>query len=152
MTCSSVPVRQVGEDPLGPAGSPRHEPRLPLRLLVVDDDVRVLAAIRETIALEADLLIVGEAANAASAVVVATAVRPCVALLDTLLPDDRTGLTLVRTMSRSVCAVVAMSVRGDLRRSALAAGATAFVEKSDDIDMLLNSVRRAARLAHHDPE
>jgi DNA-binding NarL/FixJ family response regulator len=149
MPCSSVPPSQVGADSAEPAGLPRHGPRWPVRLLVVDDDPRVLTAIRETIALEADLLIVGEAVSAVSALVVAAALRPCVALLDVLLPDDPSGLTLIRTMSRGpVCAVVAMSVRGDLRRSALAAGAAAFVEKSDDVELLLNSVRRAADRAH----
>jgi DNA-binding NarL/FixJ family response regulator len=70
---------------------------------------------------------------------------PAVALVDVLLPEEVTGLALVRSLKqRPGCAVVAMSVRGGLRAAALAAGAVAFVEKESDIDALLNTVRTAA--------
>ena len=42
---------------------------------------------------------------------------------------------------RPGCAVVAMSGRGGLREAALAAGAFALVDKSGDIDAILNTVR-----------
>jgi DNA-binding NarL/FixJ family response regulator len=117
----------------------------PLRLLVVDNDVRVRAAIVQTVALEPDLLIVAEAADAKTALVLAGNAEPSVALVDVLLPDDVTGLALVASLKqRPGCAVVAMSVRGGLRAAALAAGAVAFVEKESDIDAILNTVRAAA--------
>jgi DNA-binding NtrC family response regulator len=116
-----------------------------IRLLVVDDDVRVRAAIGQTIALEDDLVMVADAANARSALVVAEEADPSVALVDVLLPDDMSGLSLVRRLNqRPGCAVVAMSVRGGLRGASLAAGAVAFVEKGGDIDALLDAVRAAA--------
>jgi DNA-binding NtrC family response regulator len=116
-----------------------------IRLLVVDDDVRVRAAIGQTIALEDDLVTVADAANARSALVVAEEADPSVALVDVLLPDDMSGLSLVRRLNqRPGCAVVAMSVRGGLRGASLAAGAVAFVEKGGDIDALLDAVRAAA--------
>jgi DNA-binding NtrC family response regulator len=118
--------------------------RDPIRVLVVDDDARVLAAIRDTIALEADMVVSAEAADHTRALAAAT---PDVALVDVLLPDAATGIGLVGELSRRPgCAVVAMSVRGDLAQPAVAAGATAFVEKSADIDAVLDAVRRAARL------
>jgi DNA-binding NarL/FixJ family response regulator len=114
-------------------------------LLVVDNDVRVRAAIVQTVALEPDLLIVAEAADAKTALVLAGNAEPSVALVDVLLPDDVTGLALVASLKqRPGCAVVAMSVRGGLRAAALAAGAVAFVEKESDIDAILNTVRAAA--------
>jgi len=117
----------------------------PIRLLVVDNDVRVRAAIVQTIALEPDLLMVAEAADARAALALAGNADPSVALVDVLLPDDVTGLALVRSLNqRAGCAVVAMSVRGGLRSAALAAGAVAFVEKESDIDALLDTVRAAA--------
>jgi DNA-binding NtrC family response regulator len=116
-----------------------------IRLLVVDNDVRVRAAIVQTVALEADLLMVAEAADAMAALGLAGHADPSVALIDVLLPDDATGLGLVRSLNqRSGCAVVAMSVRGGLRAAALAAGAVAFVEKGSDIDALLDTIRAAA--------
>lgn len=115
-----------------------------VRLVVVDDDIRVRAAITQTIALEGDLLLVGDAADATGALALAERADPSVALVDVLLPDDATGLALVRSLTeRRGCAVVAMSVRGGLREAAMAAGAVAFVEKGGDIDALLDAVRSA---------
>jgi DNA-binding NarL/FixJ family response regulator len=115
-----------------------------IRVLVVDDDARVRTALRETFALENDMSLVGDAHDAAAALAMAAATDPDVALVDVLLPDDGTGLALVGALSRRPgCGVVAMSVRSALREGALTAGAVAFVEKGDDIDVLLDSVRRA---------
>jgi two-component system response regulator DesR len=121
------------------------QPGCPIRVLVVDDDPRVRAAIADTIALEPDLVMVAEAADAVAARTVADRTDPSVALVDVLLPDEATGLALVVSLNEgAACAVVAMSVRGGLRRAALAAGAFAFVEKGGDIDALLQAVRAAA--------
>jgi DNA-binding NarL/FixJ family response regulator len=80
-----------------------------------------------------------------TALAFAEGTAPSVALVDVLLPDELAGLALVRSLARRPgCAVVAMSVRGGLRRAALAAGAIAFVEKSGDVDALLDAVRAAA--------
>jgi DNA-binding NarL/FixJ family response regulator len=116
-----------------------------IRVLVVDDDVRVRVAIGQTIALEADLIMAADSADAAAALALADRVNPAVALVDVILPDELTGLELVRNLSRRPgCAVVAMSVRNGLRDAALAAGAVAFVEKGSDIDAILAAVRAAA--------
>jgi DNA-binding NarL/FixJ family response regulator len=133
----------AGENPLlGVASSVSQRP---VRLLVVDDDPRVRQAIAGTVALEADLMIVAEANDAATALSMADGADPSVALVDVLLPDGATGLALVRRLDeRPGCAVVAMSVRGGLRQAALSAGAVAFVEKGGDIDALLTAVRGAA--------
>lgn len=118
----------------------------PVGVLIVDDDGRVRAAIRETIALETDLVVVGEAADAVTAATVATATMPAVALVDVLLPDAATGLALITALTRRpACSVVAMSVRSANRDPALLAGAVAFIEKGIEIDALLQAVRAAAR-------
>jgi two-component system response regulator DesR len=115
-----------------------------IRLLVADDDARVRAALGQTIALEAGLVVVASAASAAAALVLAERTGPSVALVDVLLPDEAAGLALVHSLARRPgCAVVAISVRGGLCRAALAAGAVAFAEK-DDIDTVLAAVRAAA--------
>ena len=117
----------------------------PVRVLVADDDARVRAAFGQTIALEDGLLVVAQAASAAAALMLAEHTSPSVALVDLLIPDEATGLALVTSLSRGPdCAVVAMSVRGGLRRAALAAGAVAFVEKGGDIDGILAAIRAAA--------
>ena len=114
----------------------------PIRVLVVDDDARVRAAIAQTIALEAGLVMVADAADAPTARILAARAGPSVALLDVLLPDAAAGLALVRSLSqRRGCAVVAMSVRDGLGPAALAAGAVAFVGKGAGIDAILDGVR-----------
>lgn len=149
MTCIQFPARTPVANPLPSGTEPAAgRPERSIRLLVADDDARVRAAIDQTIALEPDLVIVADAADAADALALASRVSPQVALVDVLIPDEATGLALVRRLaSGSGCAVVAMSVRGGLRAAALAAGAVTFVEKGSDIDAVLDAVRAAARQA-----
>ena len=147
MARSGFPLEAPGSDGRSSAdSSPLPESVChPIRLLLVDRDVRVRAAIHQTVILESDLTIVAEAADAAEALAMADRTDPSVALVDLLLPDPRTGLDLVRSLSRRHgCAVVAMSERGGLREASLAAGAFALVDKSGDIDAILNTVRAAA--------
>jgi DNA-binding NtrC family response regulator len=136
----------AGEAPaLELAGEASYGPDRPIRLLVIDDDLRVRAAFVQTIALEPDMVMVDDAADARTALALAERTDPSVAVVDVLLPDEETGLALVTSLNlRPGCAVVAMSVHGGLRAAALAAGAVAFVEKESDIDAILNTVRAAA--------
>jgi DNA-binding NtrC family response regulator len=151
MTCTRFPALApaAGDDrPLGGTALVSSGPEGPVRLLVADDDARVRAAIVQTIALEAGLVVVATAAGAAAALVLAERTGPSVALVDVLIPDEAAGLALVHSLARRPgCAVVAMSVRGSLRHAALAAGAVAFAEK-DDIDAVLDTIRAAAP-PHH---
>lgn len=127
------------------AGSDASGPEKPIGVLVIDDDSRVLAAIGQTIALEADLVVVAEAADPTRAMAMADLTDPSVALVDVLLPDATTGLALVVALAqRPGCAVVAMSVHSSLRAEAVAAGAAAFVEKAGDIQAILDALRAAA--------
>ncbi|MCW2527191.1 MAG: two-component system response regulator [Pseudonocardiales bacterium] len=143
-----VSCRQAPDKELGAADSaPRSLAAVEfVRVLVVDDDARVRAAIRETIALEPDMRVVGESSSAVEAFALAKDIEPSVALVDVLLPDMATGLALVHDLSEIPgCSVVAMSVRSTVRLEALAAGAAYFIEKGYDIDALLHTVRTAAR-------
>jgi two-component system, NarL family, response regulator DesR len=112
-------------------------------VLIVDDDARVRLAIAQTIALEADLCLLGAIGDAAGAVTLAERTAPDVAVVDVLLPDPATGLEVIADLAATGCAVVAISLRGGVRDRALAAGATSFIEKSD-VDGLLAHVRAAA--------
>ena len=115
-------------------------------MLFVEADPRVLAALTETCSREPDLLVVGTAGDAREARRVAALTRPAVVLLDVVVPDAVTGLSLLRDLSgRSRCPVVAMSIRGDLRDASLAAGAVGFVDKSDGVDAILHAVRSTGR-------
>lgn len=128
-----------------PSASPRASPKS-VRVLMVDHDARVRDAIRETIALEADMQLVGESDDASAALTMAQDINPLVALVDVGLPDLVSRLELVQQLSDMPrVSVVAMSVRNAVRTAALAAGARYFIEKGGDIDELLATVRAAAR-------
>lgn len=149
VTCSRFPasVPVGGDDPVGTTPLVPCQPGRPIRVLVADDDARVRAAIAQVVALEADLALVAGVADAPAALALAEAADPAVALVDVLLPDATTGLALVAALGqRPGCAVVAMSVRSDLRLAALAAGAVAFAEKAGGIDAILDAIRAAASL------
>ena len=101
VTCPCVPSSRRDYDS-NPAGSHplSFSPHEPIRVLVVDDDARVRAAIRQTIAFEDDFRLVGEAADAPTATALADETGPSVALVDVLVPDDTTGLALVRRLGQ----------------------------------------------------
>jgi DNA-binding NtrC family response regulator len=114
-----------------------------VRVLVVDDDPRVRAALGQTIALESDLVLLAAVGDHTAALAWAESADPSVALIDVVLSDDTSGLALIRLLAqRPGWAVVAMSLHSGLRGAALAAGAASFVEKSGDIDAVLAAVRR----------
>lgn len=122
---------------------PRAQAR-PVRVLIVERDPRVLAALHQTINIEPDLLVIGEARDAATAVVITANSGPCVVLMEVLLPDEKTGLELLKILAdQPGQVVVAMSIWGSLRCAALQAGAAAFVDKDSNIDALLHAVRTA---------
>ena len=117
----------------------------PVRILVVGDDVRVRSAIAQTLDLERDLELVGEASEAETALALLSSCTSFVVVVDVLAPDDRNGLELLGCLSRlPQCAVVALSVRSAVRPAALAAGAAAFIDMGDDIDALLHAIRSAS--------
>lgn len=110
-----------------------------IRVLIADDDARVRQALRALLEPEADLTLVGEAGTADETLAQARALQPGVILLDLLLPDRGTVLTLLPTLA--AWPVVAISVRGGLRDVALRAGAVAFVEKGAAPEAMLAAIR-----------
>jgi DNA-binding NarL/FixJ family response regulator len=72
-----------------------------------------------------------------------TGAPPDVVLLDVHLPDAGTGLALLGELARAAVPVVAMSATGSARGPALAAGATAFVEKDGAVEELVAALLAA---------
>jgi DNA-binding response OmpR family regulator len=111
-----------------------------LRVLVVDDDPRVQAA------MDVELTAAG---------VQATTIAPRwpptdddvdlarefdVALVDVALPTVQHGIAVITELAREI-PVVAFSIDGASRQVALTAGAAAYLEKDGDTDRLLETLR-----------
>ncbi len=114
---------------------------MPRRVLVVDDDARVRRALCALIRSAPGLSVAAEASSGPAALRADEEVGPDVVLLDVLLPSLSEGLEVLEALVARGRAVVALSIRGDLRATTLAAGARAFVEKYAGPDTLLEVLR-----------
>jgi two-component system response regulator DesR len=118
-----------------------------IRVLIVDDQPVVRRGLRERLQLEPDMRIIGEASAGGEALSLAQAFLPDVALVDVEMPGmDGIETTVALRKLVPECAVVSVTIHGDAqtRERALAAGATAFVEKRGATDALLAAIRQAA--------
>jgi DNA-binding NarL/FixJ family response regulator len=117
-----------------------------LRVLIVDDDVRVRRALRSLLECAPDLTVVGEAGSARSARRLDLELLPDVVVLDLLLPQAPEGIQVLRELRGRGRPVVAISRMGELGPQAMGAGAHAFLEKHGrDVDDLLDMIRAAYR-------
>lgn len=117
----------------------------PVRVLIVDDDQRVRAALRAYLSAVPGIDVVGTADGPAAALDIARRHPPTVAVIDLLIPDAQDGLALLRTLTGMRIPAVALSIEYQLSASALAAGARQFVGKDSSPDLLLAAVRAAGR-------
>ena len=115
------------------------------RVFVVDDDSRVRHALRALIASAAGLSLAGEASSAPDALRGDEELVPDVVVLDLLLPSAQQGLDVLEHLVTRGREVIALSIRVELRRPALDAGAAAFVEKGVSPDVLLDVLRGGCR-------
>lgn len=118
-----------------------------IRVLVVDDEAVVRAGLRMIVEFQDDLEVVGEGADGAAAVELASVLDPDVVLLDIRMPGvDGIAATeqLVRRGSRPRVIVLTTYGLDDDVRAALAAGAHGFLLKTDEPEHLLHGIRTVA--------
>lgn len=120
----------------------------PIRLLVVDDHTLFRRGLVALLATEADLVVVGEAADAGEAARRARELQPDVILLDNHLPGV-TGIAALAGLKEAAPAsrVLMLTVSEDESdlSAALRAGAQGYVLKTIDGDMLAQAIRRTMR-------
>ena len=119
----------------------------PIRLLLVDCQPVVRRGLRMRLALEEDLVVVGEAGDATEAISLARTLRPDVILMEVELPGA-SGIEATEKLRGAAphSAVVFFTLRDDAatQERARAAGATAFVAKHRTEGALLATIRGVA--------
>jgi DNA-binding NarL/FixJ family response regulator len=122
-----------------------------IRLLLVDDQPQVRRGLAMRLALEADVVVVGECGDAESAIALAGALQPDVVIMDVELPGiDGIDAARVLRLALPQTAIVMLSLHDDCATiaRATAAGATAFVAKHRMEGPLLAAIRDAAPPIH----
>lgn len=119
-----------------------------IRLVITDDHELIREGIKKIVRPNADLKIVGEAADLGQTLALVAQVRPDVAVLDLTLPDadGLEGLMALR-LHFPALRVVVLSMHPEQRYAAhaLRAGAFAYVSKGVASAELVEAVRSAAR-------
>lgn len=117
------------------------------RILVVDDHPLFLDGVKAALTGAADLVVVGEAHDAADAVVQAGELAPDVVLMDLNLPDasgvEATARIVAAAPSTRVL-MMTMSTDDDAVVAAMRAGARGYVVKGAGRDDLLHAIRTVA--------
>ena len=116
-------------------------------MVLVDDQQSVLDALRQCFILEPDLLIIGEASDGETALLLAQQLHPDVMLTDIKMANmDGIAVTLALRESTPGTKVVILTVHDDVatRVQAFAAGAVEFVAKHDSAEELIAAIHRAA--------
>lgn len=118
-----------------------------LRVLVVDDHPVVRRGLTALLGTQGWVGAVAEADGVASGLAAATEHRPDVAVVDLGLPDGN-GLDLTRRLRAAVptCSVLVLTMTADpgRARALLAAGASGYLAKETDPDLVVSAVRTVA--------
>ncbi len=119
-----------------------------IKLLIVDDEPAVRKGLRMRLAAEQGFVVVGEAADGESALVLAQALQPDVVLMDLEMPHmDGIAATEALRATHACAAVILLSIYDDdaTRARAAAAGATAFIPKRAEMGELLATIRQSVK-------
>ena len=119
----------------------------PTRVFLLDDHEIVRRGVKELLEAEPDLVVVGEASNAAEALARVPALRPDVAVLDVRLPDGD-GVTVCRELRSQLpglaCLMLTSFSDDDALFDAILAGASGYVLKQIRGSDLVGAVRTIA--------
>jgi len=117
-------------------------------VVVCDDQAGFRQLVAVVLGLEPGIEVIGEAGDGREAITLAERLQPDVLLLDIAMPvmDGLEALPRVREVSPATQVVVLTGVTAaSIRERALAAGASAFIEKGIDIDELGDRVVEICR-------
>jgi len=136
-----------GDSGGGRFGSPGAWP-VTISVLLVEDHRLVREALRDTLAKQPDIKVVGEADDAGTALERARSLGPDVVILDDSLPDMNGIEAVAKLKGRDgvKAKIAALSAHADRRlvTGMLRAGASAYVTKSSAMTELLEAIRAVA--------
>jgi DNA-binding NarL/FixJ family response regulator len=119
-----------------------------IRVILVDDEPTIRRALQMHLALEPDLVIVGEAGSGQEAIEMARVLEPDVVVMDIAMPG-LDGIATTASLREVVpkAAVVVLTLHGDgnTRARAREAGAMALVEKQGGLEILLEAIHAAVQ-------
>jgi DNA-binding NarL/FixJ family response regulator len=139
---------RVNDDTHLTSFAPIMEDPSPIRILVVDDHADVRAGLRMRLALEPDLLVVGEAPDARAITDLVAGAAPDVVVMDIVMPgqDGIAATALLTTVAPDVPVVLLSLFDGKVNRArGRAAGAAAFIGKHEAERLLVPTLRRLVR-------
>jgi DNA-binding NarL/FixJ family response regulator len=120
---------------------------MPLRLLLVDDDHNFRSALSALIAAMPEVQLVGEAADAESAIQLTQELVPDVVLIDWQLPG-MDGIEATRHIREAhpdlAVLILSGSADGRMRQAAKAAGVAAVIDKGTGLESLGSEISAAA--------
>jgi len=115
-----------------------------IRALIVDDDAGFRQRLKELLASEPDIIIVGEAARGQEAIQKARELRPDLVLMDVRMPGLN-GVSATRQLKEEMpeAKVIMLSVFDlpEYREAAMASGASAYVVKKSVVEALVPTMR-----------
>jgi DNA-binding NarL/FixJ family response regulator len=116
-----------------------------ITVLVADDDPIIRESLAAILEGQADMEVVGEAADGQQAVELASNLRPTVVLTDIGMPR-LDGIEATRLIKRAIpeTAVIFLTVYSTHLMEALAAGASRYLLKDCPVDELLTAIRSCA--------
>lgn len=119
-----------------------------MKIVLADEQPKVLFALNVLLARNEDLLVVGEALNADELIKQMIDKDPDLIIVDWLLPglDEIGSVDKLRRLSPNLC-IIALSSRPELRQTALHSGANAFISKIDPPERLLMTIARLQKEA-----
>ncbi len=113
-----------------------------VRVFIIDDQEQVRSALRKLLKHRLNVQVVGEAIDTHSLWMELDAARPDVLLLDWGVLDSHADEVLLSLHAHYPhLSVIVMSGQPEVRRAALAAGADAFISKTNPPDQLLASLK-----------